>query len=693
MSGKSSASALILGLGVTAVFSISFLFYTFFWKTKSSQPKILPPPTDVISTTPSTPPAAEQKPEESVNTASAPVPPEVSPPAPTPSPVVVDEEESDDEDEDEEQAAQLALKTSYDDALRLAKKLLAGEKFFKAAEKFTEAIKLAEELGGSASNDITTLYNNRSAMYEKCGELELALTDIGLVLAMEALHLKARVRRARIYEVQNKIKLSCIDYMVAMLIEMTKNQQPSNQEKIEVLVKQQAVSECQAVVDAMRLSSSRDLPSKSHCRNYFESFPSFHKWRAIYATADRDVLAQAVAEAGGDFTEQETCETTTDLASRLSAIHALACFDIVNGAYNKAFASAGNAYTFIQTNKSSLDTDSDADSALSTAIADVVSIHGIELHLRANFSAAKECFVLCLEKQPLPLGFESALRLASVHLEVDAVEDASQVYESIADSFTPEDSADEAWVCIHRMSEWTTRDNAGKFRPQAMEMATATLTRALDLTRDYGEDMIKKACYLMATLKLIQVLSQTKMQMGLQPDNDDLAKQKECIDTATALFPQHETVTMLGVDMLSQEGKFDEALAACDEMLKKSEDGLFIVNKANVLCQMGMTKYGDAQQQQSQQLAMEAGELLQKGQDMYAEAIALEPNCIEALIQLAQLKSMMGAGEMESALALCNQALPSARSRDEALDIMHLKLMMENRLVAFQEMRANGMQV
>jgi hypothetical protein len=53
----------------------------------------------------------------------------------------------------------------------------------------------------------------------------------------------------------------------------------------------------------------------------------------------------------------------------------------------------------------------------------------------------------------------------------------------------------------------------------------------------------------------------------------------------------------------------------------------------------------------------------------------------------------MGTEEMEAALSLCNQALPHARSRDEALDIMHLKLMMENRLVAINEMRANGVQI
>jgi hypothetical protein len=65
------------------------------------------------------------------------------------------EEESDD-DEDQE----AALKQAYDDALRLAKKYLSGNQYTKAANKFSDAIDLAEKIP-SASKDIVTLYNNR----------------------------------------------------------------------------------------------------------------------------------------------------------------------------------------------------------------------------------------------------------------------------------------------------------------------------------------------------------------------------------------------------------------------------------------------------------------------------------------------------------------------------------------------------
>lgn len=67
---------------------------------------------------------------------------------------VLDEEESDDEDQEE------TLKQAYEDALRLAKKFLAGNQFTKAANKFSDAIDLADKIP-SAAKDIVTLYNNR----------------------------------------------------------------------------------------------------------------------------------------------------------------------------------------------------------------------------------------------------------------------------------------------------------------------------------------------------------------------------------------------------------------------------------------------------------------------------------------------------------------------------------------------------
>ena len=698
MSNK-SPTALILGLGVTV--ALSFMLYSFFFK-KTPQVNNSPPKDHIITETDVIVDEDEEEDdkedENNVNKNDEVVKEEDS----NDNKVVVDDESDNEEDDEDDEELRIALKTSYDDSLRIAKKLLQGEKFYKAAEKFSEAIRLAEQLGNSASGDIVTLYNNRSAMYEKCGELELSLTDIGLVLAMEPLHLKARIRRARIYEVQNKIKESCIDYMTGMLIEMSKGmqQQSPHQERIEALVKIQAASESRAVVDSIRNSDSRDLPSKAHCRNYFEMFASYHKWRKEFSSVvvDRDSLVQAVVASGGAFSDQEESTNESDpfdsevLTSRLTAIHDLACYDIVNGLFKKAFKDVSNACRYIEKNKI-IDTPG---SPLSTAVAKLFSIQGTSFHLRANLKKAEEYFTLALSNQPLPEGYENALRLASVHSEVDANDEATVLYDSIEESFTSDYESDRSWLHIHRVAEWVSRDGEGKFRSEALEKATELINFALESSKDFGDDDMKKSCRLMALLKLVQLLSHTKLQMGKQPDNNDLAVTKESIEEAMSLFPGHETVQMLSVDLYTQDGKFDEALVVCDQMVEKSKgsgDAILIVMRANVLCQQGMTKFAEAQQMQSQQLAMEGNQLLQQGQDLYSQAIKVEPNCVEALIQLAQLKSLMGANEMKDGLDLCIQALPHARSRDEALDILTLKLMLENRLVAIEEVRSHGMQI
>jgi len=113
-----------------------------------------------------------------------------------------DEEEDDDEDEDEDnEELERETREKYEQLIGLAKKLLAGNAYKRAADTFSEAIKLVEQLP-SAEKDLTVLYNNRSAMYEKQNLFNDALSDIEVVLFREPHHVKARTRRARIFDAQ-----------------------------------------------------------------------------------------------------------------------------------------------------------------------------------------------------------------------------------------------------------------------------------------------------------------------------------------------------------------------------------------------------------------------------------------------------------------------------------------------------------
>ena len=53
-------------------------------------------------------------------------------------------------------------------------------------------------------------------MYEKVGELDKSLNDIMVVLTMDPHHLKARIRRGRIYEVQ--VEFYSNNYLLFMFL-------------------------------------------------------------------------------------------------------------------------------------------------------------------------------------------------------------------------------------------------------------------------------------------------------------------------------------------------------------------------------------------------------------------------------------------------------------------------------------------
>lgn len=114
--------------------------------------------------------------------------------------VVEDVNENDEEEEEEEDEA---IRAAFEQAMSQAKKLMTGSKYSRAAEKYSEAIALLSSnafLGGS--KELLALYNNRSAMFEKSEVFQKALEDILIVLTLDPLHIKARLRRARILEAQ-----------------------------------------------------------------------------------------------------------------------------------------------------------------------------------------------------------------------------------------------------------------------------------------------------------------------------------------------------------------------------------------------------------------------------------------------------------------------------------------------------------
>lgn len=221
--------------------------------------------------------------------------------------------------EDEETAAREAaeLKQKYEEVVNLASKLVKGNAYLRAAEKFSDAIALAQQIPNVRKN-LVVLYNNRSAMYEKAGQLDDSLLDIDVVLAMDSHHQKARLRRARIYQTQvitidkipefyftssmtqniyqGNLQDSLNDFVVSMLMDQERAQRAgappdhSTIETVDKICKELAASETVKFMKKFRASvaaETRDLPSKAYCKNFLEFTPAVYRWKEELQTVDR----------------------------------------------------------------------------------------------------------------------------------------------------------------------------------------------------------------------------------------------------------------------------------------------------------------------------------------------------------------------------------------------------------------------
>ena len=185
-----SPSVQVILFGVFGMLSISsLLYFYFFWKRDNTSIKRITPASSSSS--------SENNDDDKKNKKMADIKEDE---------IIVedvdDDEDDDEEDEEEEEEEEVdeakaieereALRLKYDNANRMAMKYITGQAYEKAIEKLTEALELAQIIP-NANKDILTLYNNRSAMYEKNNKYDEALTDISVILAIEFTHLKARV--------------------------------------------------------------------------------------------------------------------------------------------------------------------------------------------------------------------------------------------------------------------------------------------------------------------------------------------------------------------------------------------------------------------------------------------------------------------------------------------------------------------
>jgi tetratricopeptide (TPR) repeat protein len=600
-------------------------------------------------------------------------------------PAVTAKDVEDDSDEDEEETPieeaapegrseedLAAMKDVYVNANRLADKFIKGHSFQKAAEKLSEAIELASDLP-CASKDVLTLYNNRSAMYEKLGEYDKSLQDINVVLTMDAYHIKARVRSARVHDAKNQEQKALDDYVYAMFLERIKGDQSSHDKKIETLCQSLGMKRATKVLTDIRTTTTKALPGITYCRNFLENFPSLHHWKSKYGSSDDTDCRRKRAELAAAV--EAASSSSSSSADKLTAILDLVCMDLACEEHASAFGVLSKVADMAWSPAD----DSTAPYAL------MYELRGTEHHLKCNLDLAIAAYQKALEIDPISV--DTKLKLASVFLDLGERDKAEKIYTELSPTNdTMEGNIALSWVFVHSSSLWLTRDATFKYPPQAVQNALVAVDAALSLTAtavesDGGLEESRKAARFVALMKSVHILTQVKAQLGEAPTAEESQRNINSVAEAKKLYPKKLSVLLMEAEQLQMQGQLEESQSILDSAVSiasKSGDKKSVVD-VTLLRASGLTSqaFATLQNPASGQFEVQrAQNTFQEVETLYKNALEIDGTAIEVMAQYAQLKSMI-MGDFDGAVELLTRALPLARSSDEVQELCQLLVMNE----------------
>jgi tetratricopeptide (TPR) repeat protein len=259
-----------------------------------------------------------------------------------------------------------------------------------------------------------------------------------------------------------------------------------------------------------------------------------------------------------------------------------------------------------------------------------------------------------------------------------------------------------AYVLLLRANAWSAR-GAGeglKMRDDPItpaqkdnELACALVETLLAETstgssgdRYYSDfvDVAARKVKVLSLCKRIHLLGQTKGLTGAAQTPEDVTACKQYVADAKAVDATNKTLSLLEIDVVAMEEKFEESLKMVETYLLNADkgEGIPYVIKANIVTHQGMTA---AKNQAGEQATFA---LLKDASDLYDRALEEEPGCVEARAQACQLKCIVG--DMEGAAALAEEVVKLARNRDEAMDLEHLKVQTSSQITALKEIYAGS---
>ena len=346
-----------------------------------------------------------------------------------------------------------ALHRRIEEIDRAGKALFKEKKFMEAAETFTEALDLIHGKRGELHNDnnnnaidgndslsgnkvssssissssssltrqIITLMNNRSAMYEKAVQPDLALADCDAVLALDPNHSKARTRRLRILESQKRHAEALVEVCALQLKFMNDNRDklrlglpptghpPVSQSKIEELVTLIQPGEIKRAEEKMASKSVKDraLPSVYTITQLLKSFSGYNKWMGEAAKGGTVGKFTSQLE---DLLDHVPRTSTVAFVDNVATKATLLLYRGRRYAFEKNFEKAvkdfDDAFELVE-DKNGIDEDNheEVKGAIIKAMekddyARLLEWSGMCNHLRYELKVALECYERCSELEP-----------------------------------------------------------------------------------------------------------------------------------------------------------------------------------------------------------------------------------------------------------------------------------------------------
>ncbi|CAM9298970.1 unnamed protein product [Chrysoparadoxa australica] len=500
-------------------------------------------------------------------------------------------------------------------ALGAARASDKGGDYLEAAKHYTAALDMCDTIKGYEEHK-ATLYNNRSAMLERCQKLEESLMDCSLCLALKPSHKKCRIRRARIYDGMGRSEEALAELSALMLherevydVKVAQGQQVEPQAPpplLEEIIRKVADKDVAEILLSKENEPPR-LPGKYQTFEVLRSFASYKELEECVNGLDEEAVNVQV-------------EAADTAAAKVTALQKRAMLSITKQDFERVIEDLTAAYDLLEA--------AAAEGLSAEDQAALSAWYGTFQHLQGKLDEAAAMY----EKS-----CELNANVADVWVKRAGVAMDREDFAAAEELFEKAMNVD---VTCPTTYMYRAQVHAAK---QDMDAAKADLATCLDLNPEYAS----------AYCRLVNIMLASGDIMGAQ---QTLARAVKAVPwSSDALNANGELLFGMG----AQVGNMQQA--------KEGMDYFELAYKAEPTNPAPMVNLGLANIQV-------LGDV-DKFTRLMKEAIAADPTCAAAYVQLGQYAVSVASSEAEAeeGIAYFNQAIANTREKEALMELCSIR--------------------